>query len=450
MATTANSAAPLLASAQLRPPPAYAPPVDVNRRAAAAVRGLVGDAHFRERGGELEDLAQALDSAGLDQRGWDKVDLHAAFAPDVTILMPGRPFTPRLLGVLATVSVFVPIAWTWFSLNRAASAYSTLLASGSGDGESFLQLWVTGFGGNLSHLHRLVPVSLISVAMISMSVLLIALSRLVSSRSEAAAHAEFDRVAMSLASVLTLAQRALAEAIMADAASIEGLVRLSTRELAAAHRQTAEAAQNMAQTVADAQRSTAALSQYTDALVGQATQVSQVSAQAAQALHSAVQATSDGIITSLSSLNVHLTEALDAFAHSSQVSLRSGHVAVAEAAGDLNTSATEMARASGELATAAKDLGASARGMPAGFAGAIHGVLDAAVQQLASTSATVAGAVASFETETASLDRSLTANHTTSQAQITELTQAREALERIATDLNAITSRLSVPAVTHA
>ena len=99
------------------------------------------------RAGALRSLERALraeDTLG----GWADCDLFAVL--DVDGAPPPAPESRSLLrsGSLRTILVFAPVLVTWVGLLFAGRAYAAMTAAGEGgDGESFLQLWLDGFGG---------------------------------------------------------------------------------------------------------------------------------------------------------------------------------------------------------------------------------------------------------------------------------------------------------------
>jgi ABC-type transporter Mla subunit MlaD len=104
------------------------------------------------------------------------------------------------------------VAWTWSSFQAATASYRQLLASGRGDGQSFLQLWTGGFDGTLPTHYWLPNVALGSVALIAASITLVLVERLVTSRAER----DWNDCATRLVAALTQAQAVLNARQVAD------------------------------------------------------------------------------------------------------------------------------------------------------------------------------------------------------------------------------------------
>ncbi len=128
-------------------------------QSAADIAALAKDKRFAPRAGELEALAGDL--ANPEGDTWAGVDLFAAFPPESSIELRHRNIGERIVGVLAAVSVFLPVGWTWLEFRKASAAYEQMIADGGEpEGRTFLGLWATGFDGRLgvsSHWRRWRP-----------------------------------------------------------------------------------------------------------------------------------------------------------------------------------------------------------------------------------------------------------------------------------------------------
>ncbi|ABS03132.1 hypothetical protein [Kineococcus radiotolerans] len=130
----------------------------------------------------LGSLAAALragadghDAAGVGQlRRWADADLFEVLDVDAAV----APLTQRrsLLrsGSLRTILVFAPVMVTWVGLLFAGRAYGDMSAAGEAtDGESFLQLWLDGFGGrtafSLDHVAEMAVVLIAGAIAISVA-----------------------------------------------------------------------------------------------------------------------------------------------------------------------------------------------------------------------------------------------------------------------------------------
>ncbi|MDT3398071.1 hypothetical protein RKE29_15715, partial [Streptomyces sp. B1866] len=143
-------------AAPARPPAAPEPPLSASAT-ARALAVLAGERpalapHARA----LRRLATALRTGdGLDQ--WQYTNLTAAFADPATYDDPPLrgARVRRAVEFAPAVTVFVPLAVTWGALAAATHAYQRMLdaaRAGRGpgpDGRTFLELWQTGFAGQL-------------------------------------------------------------------------------------------------------------------------------------------------------------------------------------------------------------------------------------------------------------------------------------------------------------
>src|SRR5689334_15437494 len=95
---------------------------------AASLRALAQDRRFDSRAADLSSLASDVEKPDGDE--WAGVDLFAAFPLDTGSPASSPNWLERALGIASGVSVFLPVAWTWWSFRDASSAYQDMLATG--------------------------------------------------------------------------------------------------------------------------------------------------------------------------------------------------------------------------------------------------------------------------------------------------------------------------------
>ncbi|MFC6287568.1 hypothetical protein ACFP3Q_14370 [Nocardioides sp. GCM10027113] len=204
------------------------------RRCADQLRDLARDPRFDSRAEDLNALA--ADIASPEGDSWADVDLFAAFPANSTAHLRHRNVVERLLGVLAGVSVFLPVGWTWLSFHRASDAYEQMIRAGEEpEGRTFLSLWTTGFEGRLTGDHQLVPMGMWSVLLIAFAILSLVAHRLVAGynvRSEEQAARDAQR---ELVAVLTSAQVILSARRANHPLRVEGIIKSSMKKLREAH-----------------------------------------------------------------------------------------------------------------------------------------------------------------------------------------------------------------------
>ena len=216
-------------------------------RVAAQLNTMAGQERFSPRAHQLQSLARAVSTPTANDRGWESVDLFRAFTPESTIVIRGRAhsFLDAVTGLLAGIAVFLPVAWTWWSMSMASGAYEDMLAAGRGAGQSFLELWVTGFDGLLAPIHHLPRMALISVFLILVAVLLLIVQRGAANRRSVVEADRYQQAEVELHEALTQATRLLAIKPVSTNEEFEVLVTRSIRELHRAHEQSAESADRL-------------------------------------------------------------------------------------------------------------------------------------------------------------------------------------------------------------
>lgn len=204
-------------------------------RGASAQRigDLAVDQRFGDRKDDLLSLSQALTDDS--DTSWTGIDLIAAFPAEATISMGHRQVWERALGVLAGISVFLPVGWTWWGLHSATKAYNALLAAGDENGRTFLAMWTQGFDGRLTGSHRLVPLAFWSCILVAFAVSCIVLHRLAAEINVHTEDKSARQAQSELVTALLTAQRLLNERRSDDPRFLEAAVERSVKELNKAH-----------------------------------------------------------------------------------------------------------------------------------------------------------------------------------------------------------------------
>ncbi|MGW4194607.1 hypothetical protein [Streptomyces sp. NPDC005004] len=181
---------------------------------------MADDPVLEPRAGMLRALAQVLgstDTTALD--AWAELDLLAHFGRPESVAQPaedarGKRLDAALDWVLGAL-VFLPLLFTWLGLWQASSAYEALTGHDpKAAGRPFLQLWQSGFDGNLGGAFRFGHVAVTGCLTLAMLFVLTAVHGY--RRTEADRRAERasrrSRTALArLIPILTRAQLALNE-----------------------------------------------------------------------------------------------------------------------------------------------------------------------------------------------------------------------------------------------
>ncbi|MEV4242142.1 hypothetical protein AB0J63_01910 [Streptosporangium canum] len=148
-----------------------------DQKLADELRRLAGHSHLVDREDQLRELANAITDPHEAER-WCEIDLFAAFSPGDTILPDHGPATSRrtprrLLPLISSVLVFMPIGITWFGLMKATDAYGEVLAAGGPDAarRPFLEMWQQGFDGRLADFLKFDNVALYTLGAIGFLIL---------------------------------------------------------------------------------------------------------------------------------------------------------------------------------------------------------------------------------------------------------------------------------------
>ena len=374
----------------------------------ATVSGLVtaiaDDVMFRPRNAELSALATAISEGGDREAIWRGTRLSEMFAPESTIQLTSRTRRPwaSFMGALASVAVFLPVGWTWLCLRAATDAYRALLASNSVHSESFIQLWVTGFDGALPEYQWLPHVAFWSTVLILLCVLLVVLERLMVRWGERRDEQAYSDCASRLGRALTLAQITVNSRNIQD--PIQGLdvMQEAVDQLLKAHQQTCDAVDTMQQAVQAMAAATGVVASDLTDSVGAITTTLEHSVQ--------------GVATCLDTSVASATNALN-----------TNITHIAEASSGIERAVAASATAQNALATAASGLDSNTQVMLATIRDQARTSADLIEKEIVRLGAEVM----SFSSGVTRIDQSL-AEHTSGiQHQITELTQARAALEHI-------------------
>lgn len=399
---------------------------DERDRVAAMLGELAEDPRFLTRHHELRALAKAVGSGGNREAVWRGIQLEQTFTPETTVRL-----TPRRrrrvaggIGVLAAIAVFLPVWWTWFGFQAATDAYQRVLAAGRAEGESFLQLWVAGFFGDLAPQHWLPNVALWSMILILSCILLIVGERLMSRSADRADDDEYQECSARLASALNLAQITINSRDVSEPVQGLDVIREAAEELLTAHQQTREATaalHNAAQELEEAtsrvaeglQSSTAALlasfERGVDGLVG------------------SLAAAMDGTTTTLLGSVGGVTQTLESSVANAVGTLNTSVGQVAQASTGMQQAVSASASAQEELAHAAAGLAANTQAMEVSLREQIRQAADAIAREVEQ----LRNEAGLLSQHTGEVGSSLGHHTSALQHQITELTQIRASLERV-------------------
>ncbi|MGV1004898.1 MAG: hypothetical protein ACOYEV_09060 [Candidatus Nanopelagicales bacterium] len=435
------------------PAPAAAPPLGMPAPSGAADRGAGGlpeplDARmvsqqlralaarpeFAPRSGDLLSLADSLHLAPGEFRGWDRVDLFASFASAGTIAIHQPRRLAHMLGAAAGVVMFLPLAWTWFSLRAAALAYDRMLAESpdSAVGASFLQLWVTGFGGSLAGWHRLAAVTLVSVVLILIATGLLLGNRMAADRGRQLEEEHYAASEVSLSRALTAARRYIAQSTLTDGQSTEALVLRSIRKLEQAHAATADASQELRTTVLEARGVLEGSLEQVKLVLAQLATTTNTFDQAAAQVGGAAAAVAGQTKVALAGLASALTSAGQVYQQQSAQAQQATAEEFSKAASGLQRAHAELLRSLDAFAEARDQAtGGFDRAISAASQASVAFTRDATATMEESRSA-LAGlreGLRELNRVIGQIEESLVVNSAVTQSQVTELTMTRDALE---------------------
>jgi methyl-accepting chemotaxis protein len=371
--------------------------VDSATECSHRLRALAAEPRFAGRRAELESIAEEVVDDDLDS--WTGVDLVAAFPPDVSIEPPPRRHRERNLAALVGASVFAPVAWTWYSLHQASQAYLDLVDSDERVTDTFLTLWISGFDDRLGYMHRLVPVTVVSIVLIGLAALLVVAHRIVVASAEEEEEDHRRITGGRLLRELTTAQRILNGRRSDDPTRVESVVKRSVKELLAAHKATQASADELREASESVEEVLKALTVAT----GENRSAAVAAADAAKVLAQSGEDTGKAVDDAL----VRFLRGIDAHLHS----LRQ------ETSGVIARAAEAQREVTREL-TALRQVGEHA-----------GGDVKRSLQQVEQTVREV--------------DASLARHESAMQGQASELTAARDALERMLREIAGVARDLS-------
>ncbi|MFD6894128.1 hypothetical protein ACFWB0_06205 [Rhodococcus sp. NPDC060086] len=368
---------------------------------AKDLRELAADKRCVHRADDLKELADALTTGDSDT--WAGVDLLAAFPESTTASTRKFGLTEMLLGAGAAVFVFAPVAWTWFSLRAASQAYLDMTADGVKPDDTFLGLWISGFEGHLGSAHRLVPMAVVSILLIVLAAVLVILQRIVGHAADRKDESEALMFESRRVSILCAVQREIGGLHAADPSAIEAIVRSSIRKLSEAHDATKEGLDRLNATSVSLETATATMSAAADA----ARVSSQGAEQAAVALQSATNES-----------HHRISETLDNFSDGLKNRLASAQV----------ETSTVIARSSDTIKSAIDDLVAGVE-LTEQSQRAVANSIDTMDRRSVDSSRELHSVVVDLRSAVEEVERSLHHHESAMQAQASELTAARDAVE---------------------
>ncbi|MFI6400510.1 hypothetical protein ACIBED_20610 [Rhodococcus coprophilus] len=377
---------------------------------AKALRELAVDKRCAHQFGDLNKLADAFTSGDTDK--WAGVDLLAAFPESTTARTRKLGLTEMLLGAGAAALVFAPVAWTWFSLRAASQAYLDMTDAGIQPDDTFLGLWISGFGGYLGSSHRLVQMAVVSILLIVVAAVLVIAQRIVGHAADRKDEGEAAAFEARRISVLCAAQREIGGQHAADPAAIEAIVRSSIRKLSEAHDATKEGIDKLNATATSLGSATATMQAAADA----ANSSSAGAEQAAIALQLAADETQDRI-----------SKTLDAFSNGVQAQLTK---AQSETDSAITRSSKAIKSTIGDLVASVDLVEQSER--------AVAHSIDALDRRSADGQRGLQDVVLELRTAVGDVERSLLRHESAMQAQASELTAARDAVEIMLRELKLI------------
>lgn len=203
---------------------------------AERLLGLSRDPRFETRREDLESLADAVRESHPGE--WTGIDLIEAFPPEASIILKEQTGIERWLGILAGVSVFLPVGWTWLSLHQASKAYRSLLEAGDEQGRTFLAMWTTGFDGRLGGMHTFVPMAVVAFLLVAFAVACIVAHRFVADMNIAREEGQNQSSRRELVAALSKTQRLLNQQRTDEPHFLEAAIKESIERLTIAHQAT--------------------------------------------------------------------------------------------------------------------------------------------------------------------------------------------------------------------
>lgn len=379
---------------------------------AKALRELAADRRCAHQGGDLNKLADAFTSGDTDK--WSGEDLLAAFPESTTARARKLGRTETFLGMGAAAFVFAPVAWTWWSLHKASEAYLAMTSAGIQPDDTFLGLWISGFEGNLGSSHRLVQMAIVSILLIGMAAALIIGQRLLGHIADGKEHEESVAFEARRISVLCAAQREIGGQHAADPAAIEAIVRSSIRKLSEAHDATKEGIDQLNDTATS---------------LGSATATMQAAADAAKSSSAGAEQAAIALQLAVDESQNRISKTLDTFSDGIQSQLTK---AQSETDSAIARSSKAIKSTIGDLVSSVELVEQSQR--------AVASSIDTMDRRSADSQRGLQDVVLELRAAVGDVDRSLLRHESAMQAQASELTAARDAVDIILRELKLISS----------
>jgi methyl-accepting chemotaxis protein len=408
---------------------------------AAQLRKLAEDDRFAKRADDLKSLATDVERADGD--AWAGVDLFAAFPSDTGTASSHPNWVERLLGIASGAAVFAPVAWTWWSFRDASRAYRTMLSEGTeADGTSFLSLWATGFDGNLSGSHLLVPMAGRSLVLIILAIALVVAHRITAEFNVRREEQVAKESRHELVSALTLAQRIMNQRRADHPQRIEGIIKSSMQKLQMAHDATRVAVidltdsskqitKDMTKLVKAAREAGEESRRLTESAATAGSNLQSMSQETKEAVAAAMSSLEGTVQSSLTTTHQSLTAASDSLNSSLQGTLNEFQSTMGSRLQDFTSQAVgALESASSQLNATVAQIGDSSESNAAS-ARALTEQVQALADDRATSSDDFTRAVADIRSTLESLEEALTRHESTMQGQASELTGARDAAERM-------------------
>ncbi|WP_327635294.1 hypothetical protein OHB24_35600 [Kribbella sp. NBC_00482] len=333
---------------------------------------------------------------------WTNVDLFAAFPASSAVAISDKEWAERILGALAAISAFLPVAWTWWSFHAATEAYQAVVARGKENGRTFLSLWTTGFDGGLASVHRLIPTAQISVGLILFAIGCVVVHRFV---AHAAADREDNRrheAQSELTACIALARRLLDQRRADDPVRLEAMIKRSVDALRQANETTLAGSTELRESVTELRTSLADLI----ASAIKATTGAKASADVARTANADLQLAMDRTLKELSTaVQTHVTDLHDG----TKIALEKAGRSASSAGSAISAEVAKVAKSQQNLATGVATLSVAS--------GGIKTELNSIITELGKSLETING--------------SLSQHESAMQAQTTELSRSYDAAERM-------------------
>lgn len=365
------------------------------------LREIASDKRCAHQANDLNELADAFAAGDTDK--WTGVDLLAAFPESTTARTRKLGLTEMLLGAGAAAFVFAPVVWTWFSLRAASQAYLDMTSAGVKPNDTFLGLWISGFDGHLGSSHRLVPMAVVSILLIVVAAALVIVQRIVGHAADRTDESEAVKFEARRISVLCAAQREIGGQHTADPSAIEAIVRSSIRKLSEAHDATKDGIDQLNATASSLQSATATM---------------QIAADAAKVSSEEAELAAVALKTATDESQNRISKTLDTFSNGIQAQLTKAQ----------SETDSAITRASSAIKTTVADLVSSVE-LVEQSQRAIANSIDTMDRRSDDSNRGLQDVVLELRSAVGDVERSLQRHESAMQAQASELTAARDAVE---------------------